>query len=169
MGLCHRNCLSNWDEHQQEDEQTFDRTEGPLQNTPSPERHNFCVWDTWEMSTGYINQSMLESNASPVFCHHAWFSASKARIKMLTSICNYAPAGITIIGACQSSYTALPASGIITYNKLILSHPVSETILSFFWQLFIEQQSMSGIQLQAEDAVENEIDRIPFFMKLTCQ
>lgn len=26
VGLCHRNCLSNQDEHQQKDEQTFERT-----------------------------------------------------------------------------------------------------------------------------------------------
>lgn len=43
--------------------------------------------------------------------------------KTVTSVCNYTPAGITIIRACQCSYSALLASGIITCSSLTQSYP----------------------------------------------
>lgn len=89
-----------------------------------------------------------------------------ASLKTLTSICNNTPAGILFIGACQSSYSAIQSSGIIACNKLTQSHTVSETIHLCFQQLFTEHQSMSGIQLQAEDRIVNEMGRIPCVMKL---
>lgn len=89
-----------------------------------------------------------------------------ASLKTLTSICNNTPAGILFIGSRQSSYSVMQSSGIIACNKLTQSHPVSETIHLCFQQLFIEHQSMSGIQLQAEDRIVNEMGRIPCFMKL---